>query len=149
MNATEQSDEPPVIHFVSPVSVTTSLSTLGMGRVFAFGDQLTVTPEIREANRDRNGNSWLDWLDTSADAYIRAGRELCRRGPWPEGRLRLEPGSPVWEDARRRAIASALALTNPDERRTARQRVDEEFGTPGPTSRTLQEIKHRDGEDSR
>ncbi|MGY1602376.1 hypothetical protein [Geodermatophilus sp. SYSU D00815] len=145
MTTTEPTDHP-LIHFVSAMSVPTSLSTLGVGRVFRYGDELTVTPEVREANRDRNGVCWLDWLDTSADAYTRNGQEVCRRGPWPEGQLRMEPGSPAWEDARRRAIAEALAVVDPEERREARRRVDVEFGPSGSTSRTLQEIKHRDGE---
>lgn len=143
--STDQPTDDPVVHFLSAVSVATSMSPFGSGRVFAFGDQLVVTPEIREANRDRTGASFFDWLDGTADALVRNGRTICARGPWPEGRLRLEPGSPAWEDARQPAISQALAITDPEERGEARRQVDVEFGTPGPTSRTLQEIKYHDG----
>jgi hypothetical protein len=140
-------DEPVTVHFLSPMTVCLRATATGASRVFAYGDELTVTPEIREANKDRNGNSWLSWLDEGQDEYVRRGRVICRRGRWPEDELRLAPGSFEWEEARRQAIAEALSLKDdPAERRAARQRVDEQFGPGKPTSRTLAEVRHRDGE---
>lgn len=142
---TETQGEPVTIHFLEPMSVCISTSAAGMGRVLAFGDELEITEEVRAASRDRNGNSWLAWLDEGKDEYVRRGRVVCRRGVWPEGQLRLAPGSFEWEEARRKAIDEALSIKDPAERRAARKRVDEEYGPGRPTSRTLSEVHDRDG----
>jgi hypothetical protein len=139
MTSTHPSDDD-VVHFLESVSVLTSLSTFGLGRVFGYGDELTLTSEIRQANKDRNGRSMFDFVDQGADEYVRGGRVLCRRGPWPANKSRLLPGSYAWEEMRRQAIARALATEDPAERRAARKLVDEEYGPSLPTSRTLAQI---------
>jgi hypothetical protein len=142
---TDGSHKPVIIHFLETLTVAVGTSAMGSSRVFSHGDELEVTHQVRAASRDRNGDSWLSWLDEGQDEYVRGGRVLCRRGRWPEDQLRLVPGSFEWEDARRRAIAEALSVKDPTERRAARQRVDERFGPSVPTSRTLAEVGPQDG----
>lgn len=134
----EQPDD--LIHFLEPVSVLTSMSSFGVGRTFAYGDELTLTDEIKQANRDRTGRSMFDFIDQGADEYVRGGRAICRRGAWPEGVSRLQPGSYAFEQARSQALAEALAIADPAERGAARQRVEEEFGLAPTTSRTLAQV---------
>jgi hypothetical protein len=146
MSTTEQTGEPVIVHFLRPMVVATGISVLGQSRVVGYGDEMIVTDEVRQASLDRNGDSWWRWLDQGADEYRRGDQVICRRGPWPKGRLRLEPGSPVWEDARRRAIADALSLTDPEQRHEARRQVDVEFGPAQPTSRTIRTVGPGDGQ---
>lgn len=36
-----------------------------------------------ESQYDRNGKSWLDWLDDVEGQYARWGKQVFGRGPWP------------------------------------------------------------------
>jgi len=47
-----------------------------------FGDELVITPAIRELNTDRDGVCWLDWTPDEQGAHWR--RIRFGRGPAPE-----------------------------------------------------------------
>lgn len=119
--------EPFPVHFLKAVSLRVT-GGLDGGRVFGFGDELTVTEDIIELNTDRLGNCGL------LDAIERG--EAVRRGPWPDGVSRLLPGSFEWEAERERARKAAHKLDDPEERTKALAKVTEVYG-PAPTSRTL------------
>lgn len=101
-----------------------------------YGDELTVTAPLVAASLDRNGKSWLDLVDEEPRQIQRWGRVMFRRGPWPEGVSRIQPGSAKWLDAREAARAEAHNIEDPAERDHALQRVRHEFGDV-PTSRTV------------
>lgn len=139
--------EPPVVHFLAAMPMLLSASSTGAGRMFQYGQELTVTDEIRRANADRNGRSRLaDWLDGTEDVLTVNGTDVLARGPWPEGTCRLLPGSYAWEDARQRDIQDTWTLPDLDARAARRREIDSYYGRPEATSRTLQTVT---GEDSR
>lgn len=139
-------DEPPVIHFLTTTTLLTSTSSFGVGRTFSYGDELRVTTEIREANKDRNGRAPMwDWLDGDEDTFSVGSRAVAGRGPWPEGKCRLLPGSYAWEDARQRDIQDTWTIPDLDARAARRREIDAYYGRPEPTSRTLQTVTGEDG----
>ncbi len=119
------------VHAVRAVTVHTSTSLGAIARVLTYGDEMVLTDEIIEANRDRLGRcALLERLDDPAGPL--------RRGPWPEGLDRMEPGSPAWDNARAAALQAAALLPEPDQQRAAAARVREKYGsTSGARSRTL------------
>jgi hypothetical protein len=128
--------EQPVIHFYESMTITLSPSLAARSRVYGYGDELVITDDVREASRDRNGRSWLDWLDTDADEYRRGERLIARRGPWPAGTCRLSPGSFEWTDAREQAVREAFTITDPSARAERRREIEAFYGPAEPTSRT-------------
>ncbi len=73
--------EPQLVHSVAsgltvPVSRTWT-------EVMKYGDELTITDEIRQASRDRNGVSWCDVLSGEPAQVRRWGRVFFSPGPFP------------------------------------------------------------------
>jgi hypothetical protein len=132
--------EPFLIHALGAVTVHVSQSSTAGAVTLAYGQELLVTEEVVEANRDRLGRvRLLELLDDEA-AQVAAWRSVrLRRGPWPE-MSRLQPGSFEYEDAFERARQAAHRIDDPDERRAALARVRSEYVT-SPTSRTLCEFR--------
>jgi len=124
-----------VIHFFGPLTVQVSAGMTGT-RVMERGQQLLVTPALRQLNTDRLGNSWLDVLDDEAAQLRRWGKVMARRGPWPSESSRLVPGSAAWAEAREAARQAAHRIEDLGQRERALAQVREEFGAL-PTSRTL------------
>lgn len=120
------------IHFVATgLTVTLARSDT---RVMKYGDELTVTPELVRWTRNKYGRSWLSY---SEDDQLRIwGRVWFRPGPWPEGQLRVEPGTDEFQAARRHAREVAKGLVDPEERRRRLAEIDEQFGPPPITSKT-------------
>jgi len=137
---TESGSPAVLIHLLRAVTLLTSSSITGMGRVYAFGDELEVTPAIIEANRDRNGKSSLAWVEDGEDEWRRGDVIIARRGPWPAGTCKLESGSFSWTDAKAAAIKTALSVDDPLERQQRRRQVEEFYGPSKPTSKTHQVI---------
>lgn len=115
-------------------------STAG-ARVFSYGDELTLTEQLIQANTGRDGRcALLDMLDDEEAQVAALGRVAIRRGPWPEGVSRLEPGSSAWTDAReaeRKRIHREYG-DGPDKQR-ALDAMSERFG-PLATSKTLRSV---------
>lgn len=120
--------EPFTVHFLAARTVMISSSQVKGSRVFTYGDELEVTQEIVELNTDRNGNCPL--LEVIEDG------EQVRRGPWPEGKLRLQPGSPEFEAKRESDRQEAHKIEDPEKRRAALADVRATYGS-APTSRTI------------
>ncbi|MCZ2811290.1 hypothetical protein O2W15_07540 [Modestobacter sp. VKM Ac-2979] len=66
--------------------------------MLAHRQELLVTPELLEAGRNGRGESVFE-MDEAAQ-LDRWHEVKFRRGPWPEGRGRHEPGSLAWMEAR-------------------------------------------------
>lgn len=99
------------------------------GNVWRRGQEIVLDESHIAGSLNRNGESWLD-------------RELAN----PDGRVQLGcwPGGPTWmpgtvehDLARDTARAAAWAEPNPEVRVVALRSLDEQFGRPGATSRTI------------
>jgi hypothetical protein len=134
-----------VIHFVAD-GLTFLVPAPGFsgGRVAAYGDELTVTAEIRELNTDRLGHCFLD-LDEDGQRQRYGGRVMFRSGPWPEGEARIEVGSQAWFAERETRRAEAWAIEDEADRAARLALIDANYGRPA-TSRTL---AHYRGPDDR
>jgi len=122
-------------HFLGPVSL---VADSGRGRVFAYGHELQLTPEIVALNTDRNGTCKLaELIDDEAAQVKEWGTVRVRRGPWPEGVSRLEPGSYEWELAREAARQEAWKLVDETRRAAAVADVVSQFGAAPRTSKTV------------
>lgn len=125
------------IHFLGPVTLVADADS-GRGRVFAYGHELRMTPEIVALNTDRNGECRLaELIDDEAGQVNAWGAVRVRRGPWPEGVSRLEPGSYEWELAREAARQEAWKLADETKRSTAVADVVAQFGAAPRTSKTV------------
>lgn len=129
-----------VVHFVrSGFSVPQSLPDElwgGPGNLqMTRGDELVITERHRDAARDRlGGPGWLG-LVFDPDAQVRRfGHVVIVPGPAPAG---LEPwirGDRDWSDARERAMLSAGAQGDPQQRADAIAHVNLRFGPPPATN---------------
>lgn len=110
------------VHAIRTVAVHMGTSLGSVSRVLSHGDEMILTQAIIEANRTRDGADALGALLDQPDGPL-------RRGPWPKGVDRLEPGSPQWDDARAAALRAAAMLPDPDDQRAAAARVREKYGS--------------------
>jgi hypothetical protein len=123
--------EPPfVVHFLASMAIPVTTAMHGNAFIASYGSELTVTPEIIEAALDRLGQppAWLRLLDDEAEQVRVWGEVRVRRGPWPEGVDRVQPGSPEWDDARVAALRAAALLPDEGQQRAAAARVREKYG---------------------
>jgi hypothetical protein len=116
---------PALFHFTETRMVALADGTHG---IFAFGHEVSLTAEMVEASRGRFGDSTL--LDR-----VRTGDGI-HPGPWPEGKLRFQPGSFDHREARERARQEAHAERDPQVRAELLAKVREDYGDEV-TSRTL------------
>jgi hypothetical protein len=117
------------IHFQVHLSVPATLMRSQIGEP---GTTLTVTQELLDLNRDRNGRSWLiDLIDDPGEQVRRYGRVRVARGPAPTSSLPV-PGTVAWVDAARRAYADAWDLRDPAERRVALAQARATYGGLAP-----------------
>jgi hypothetical protein len=133
---TTTTDDEVLIHFLGSITFVTELIGHGFGRVSEYGDELTLTQELRHANTDRNGDCFFDLLDDDEAQTKRWGKVLFRRGPWPEGKRRYEPGSDRWREERDAALQAAWKIENEDKRNRLLMEIAAEYG-PLLTSRTI------------
>ena len=123
-----------VVHFVGGgLIVPTSVDHEGRvnhSENFAYGAELVVTPEILAATRRRTSAGIFDLSEEQQQA--RWGQVKIRRGPWPEGRTRHQPGTIRWSVARDEALAAAWAQPTEQTQRAAMARVNAEFGPAVP-----------------
>jgi hypothetical protein len=102
------------------------------------GDVFTVTAEMIEASRDRNGRvTWPAMVHDEAAQVRRWGTVRLRPGNAPEGMQPWTYGSPDWAEARETARRAAWAEPNPERRAEALQHVTEVYGAAPTTSTTL------------
>jgi hypothetical protein len=127
------------VHFLATINVHTRPDSYASSRLFNYGDELLMTPEIVEANRDRLGRRpLLDLLHDEGEQVRRFGRRVIAPGPWPEGLSRIQPGSHQWDDAREDALAAASLLPTEEERKVAREQARAVWGMPDSAkSRTI------------
>lgn len=124
------------IHFLGPVTVPTHP---GVSMAFSFGQELTVTEAVAQAGRDRHGvNPLLSLLDDEPGQRRAWGEVRVRRGPWPEGVERIQPGTWEWEAARVAALQVAHSEPDEDVARIKAAQAREKYGVPsGAKSRTI------------
>jgi len=134
---TATTEAPYPIHFLGCLTIVTSESGGGQGAVTDYGNELIVTPEFHNLNRDRNRDSFLDLLDDEPAQMKRWGRVLVQRGPWPEDLSRVEPGSQRWRDDYEAARQEAHQITNPQERDARLSELRKQYGPATTTSTTL------------
>lgn len=116
------------------------------GGVFQYGDEVVLTDELREVNRDRAGWSWVDLLDDEDEQCARYGKVLFARGPWPVAKSRIEPGSQAWNDERERLRAEAYAVPDEIERGERLRRIGQQWGRPKTSTTTMQYRGANDGQ---
>jgi hypothetical protein len=125
-----------MIHFLAAQTVALRPNSADGSKVFSYGEELLWTDQMTMANTDTVGRCrLLDLLDDEALQVRKYGKVVVRRGPWPEGRSRLEPGSWQHTEAREAARRAAHLLPEP-ECSAALQKMREEFGDL-PTGHTL------------
>lgn len=106
------------------------------GNVHKRGDQIELTAERIEGNRDRLGRSWLD--DLSEEGQLaRWGEVRVGVGPWPEDLPAWSYGDPLWQMAREQACRAAWRHEDAATRRQALAEVEQIYGPARPTSRTV------------
>ena len=126
------------ISFYATLTVPSGVA--GWHEVKGFGDELQITERFITETFDRLGRSWLvDLIDDEAGQIERYGRVAFRRGRWPAGELRVEPGTVEYAEARELASRAAWAELDPDRRARALLDVERRFGPINTTSRTLRE----------
>ena len=119
-------------HAVRPVSLPVSLSAHQPPRLLNVADEILLTAEVIEANRDRAGRcALLDNLDSPSAAI--------QRGPAPATLSRLAPGSFEAAEAREARRQAAHRLEDPAEKARALADVVATFGREQ-TSKTLMVI---------
>lgn len=136
---------PEVIHFLGSLTLVVSGRNFGHGRVAEYGQELVLTDELRRLNSDRNGVCVFDMLDDEDAQVRRWGRVVMRRGPWPDGVKRAEPGSQRWWDAYEAARKDAWKITDEVERAARLRQLGSEYGQRR-TSRTIATIRGDEGD---
>ncbi|KQS57823.1 hypothetical protein ASG36_14625 [Geodermatophilus sp. Leaf369] len=136
---TETTEAPFQVHFVGGgITVPTQVDHEGnasWAECFGYGADFIVTPEILEAAR-RNSRDGRSIFDLSEEEQVaRWGEVKLKRGPWPEGKTRHEPGGIRWITAREEAVYRANNLATEGEQKAARARIAAEFG-PVPTKQS-------------
>jgi hypothetical protein len=128
----EPSELDPLVHVVRS-GITISVRP-GFGQVLEYGQELVLTPELRALN------PWLDFYDEPDEQIARYGTEVVRPGPWPKDVPRSEPGT--WQHAEEREAARKAAwhLPTREARAAALAKVDQMYGPPPTTSRTIATI---------
>lgn len=118
------------------IHILAARGVLLFGLALRRGDELEVTQAQLDSSRDRLDRSWCDDVSENAQRD-RWGEVRIGLGPWPEDTPKLVPGSVEHAEAREAARRAAWAITNPEERAAALQRVSEDYGPLGATSRTV------------
>ncbi len=121
----------------SGLTIATGSALHSTSSVLRRGDELLIDRALVQANTDRTGRCpVLELLDDEPAQAAVWGRVMVRRGPWPDGESRIEPGSAEWSDAREAARQAAHAIEDETDRARALAAVREEYGDV-PTSKTL------------
>ncbi|HYP73136.1 hypothetical protein [uncultured Microbacterium sp.] len=111
----------------------------GRAVVLERGQTFTVTSEMIEAARDRNGSLATSWVGVVYDEerqVKRYGAVMVRPGPAPSDLRPWEYGTPEWMRARDTARRRAYALPSEAERAEALAEVERIYGPAGSTSKT-------------
>lgn len=125
------------IHFlIDGLSFPRDSRYVSSGVVSRRGLVAVVTDRLLEANKDRNGDCWLDLIDDSEAQQKRWGQVAFARGPWPKDLETLVPGSPEFREAREEARKEAWAASTEREREANLAAVEARFG-PNRTSTFL------------
>lgn len=119
----------------SGLSIAVRAGWVPEGVVLQKAQTVTLTDEMLDANRDREGHCWLDLVDDEHAQILRWGQVMIRRGSAPDDLTPWEPGSADHDLAREKARRAAWALTDEDARSAALAEVDAAYGRPK-TSRT-------------
>lgn len=124
-----------LVHGLSHHRVISGMHT---GVVSRRGDELTVTTDLLDANRDRNGDlpAWLRLLHDPEGQVRHFGQQVVSDSAWDKSLLLTLPGEPEHEDARREAIRTANLIEDKADRKAALRDVEAMFGPAPSTSRT-------------
>jgi hypothetical protein len=119
-------------------TVHTTKYGVAFSKISKRGDEITVTPELLEANCDRNGvlAPFLALLHDPEAQLRRWGTQVTAAGSWPREYLKTIPGTSEHEEARQSAHREALAIENATERIAALEAVEQRYGPAPTTSRT-------------
>ena len=134
---------PPAVPAVEVVHFLTAATVPGPGYLslaLIRGDELTITPELREASIDRLGRSWLDLVHDPEAQIARWGEVRFAPGPWPEVAHRIIPGSPEEEELIAQAWKDAWAQPTDAERTEALKQVRAKYGRPPRGNREIQRL---------
>jgi hypothetical protein len=133
---TNETDEPTVgetFHFLrSGFGYHAVVDRLHVSLVSRRGDEVTITAEFLDANRDRYGHlpPLLLLLHDPASQVRRWGHQILAAGPKPDDLLRTVPGELDHEESRRAAMREAKAIAGLDERAAAVASVQHRWGPP-------------------
>lgn len=109
---------------------------ISSGQVSRRGQTVTVTAGLLEANRDRNGVSFVDFVDDPEAQQARYGQVIFQRGPWRAEDDVFIPGSPEAEEERQRQRREAWQLPTEAERSERLSAIERRFG-PAPDQTVL------------
>ncbi len=140
MTSTAKLPEPgETFHFLSSgLTYHSKADGIHRATVAKRGDEVDVTPDLIEANTDRNGvlAPWLGLLHDPEAQERRWDRVIVAPGPFPAHLLTTVPGELEHDEARRAAVREANALPDKASRKQALRQVEETYGPSRPTSRT-------------
>lgn len=126
-----------LVHFRGHITLASAPTPFAFAFVTQYGQEVTITEGMYEASRNQKGETWLDLVDDEEAQTERWGHVMLRRGPWPEGEVRVRHGSTPWSEQRRAALEEALNLANPEDRHAAVRSVEARYGPALQTSRTI------------
>jgi hypothetical protein len=134
-----------VIHFLSTLAVLMSPHLWTPPFVALYGSELELTEKIIAANLyPESPGSWLHLVGDEEGQTDRWGYVVVRPGPWPEGVLRVEPGSREFDEQRERALARAYRDSIDDTERDANLRlVRAVYGNAPTTNKTIRSFESR------
>lgn len=117
----------------------TRVHGIPISRIANRGDQVTVTEELLELNRDRLGQlaPWLALAHDRQAQINKFGYEAVAPGPWPDLLAKTLPGTPEHDEAREEARRIAWTIEDEGRRREALDAVETEFGPASVTSKVL------------
>ncbi len=128
---------PPGVKLPIEVHFTASIQLLG--GLYDYGDSTVIgEPEVVALADTAGRISVLELLDDADGQRRRWGSHRIRRGPWPAGASKIQPGSSAWEVARRDQFSWARSRPFQSERDEAMEAALRQFGSEhGPCSAAI------------
>lgn len=117
----------------------TRVHGIAIAKIANRGDEITVSEDLLELNRDRYGQlpPWLA-LAKDPEAQLRVfGFEAVGTGPWPDLLSKTIPGTVEHDEAREEARRVAWTIQDDRKRQAALDEVEDAFGPMSTTSTVL------------
>lgn len=126
------------VHFYGSTSLLSGLDLASSMRPVDVrrGSVITVTQNLLDSNKDKNGESIFDVVDDPEAQVRKWGHQLIGRGPWPEDLQKWTLGTVEADLARDAAMKAALERADVRQRKAALAEVEREFG-PRRSNQTL------------